>query len=73
MFYDLIAYVFSFDAVFFRPRSIAKWVIAMAGTFSKVLLTPKRLHLEYFCKNTLFSYFLHAYKMVPFLGVYLDS
>ena len=23
MFYDLIAYVFSFDAVFFRPRSIA--------------------------------------------------
>ena len=23
MFYDLIAYVFSVDAVFFRPRSIA--------------------------------------------------
>ena len=24
MFYDLIAYAFSFDALFFRPRSVAK-------------------------------------------------
>ena len=50
MFYELIAYVFLFDAVFFRPRSIAKWVIAMVATFSKVLITRKQLHLEHFCK-----------------------
>ena len=50
MFYDLTAYVFSFDAVFFRPRSIANSVIAMVATLSKVLITPKQLHLEHFCK-----------------------
>ena len=36
--------------VFFRPRSIAQRVIAMVSTFSKVPITPKRLHLEHFCK-----------------------
>ena len=45
LFYDLIAYVFSFDAVFFRPRSVA-----MVATSNKVLITPKQLHLEHFCK-----------------------
>ena len=35
---------------FFRPRSIAKWVIAMVASLSKVVITPKRLHLEHFCK-----------------------
>ena len=35
---------------YFTPRTIAKWVIAMVATLSKVLITPKRLHLECFCK-----------------------
>ena len=35
---------------YFTPGTIAKWVIAMMATLSKVLITPKRLHLECFCK-----------------------
>ena len=35
---------------YFTPRTIAKWVIAMVATLSKMLITPKRLHLECFCK-----------------------